>query len=221
MLLTKEKKPDYSEPPMATKIASKKQVNDKEPIEPEKSKEVKQATPPQMSKPITTIQEQQSANTTSEQSQDTADEDNPALQPTPSHEKSSTSTDMENADTADTKPLPEIDDIRTKWREFINTMRGEGSAGNLDARLRSACEPVSIENGSLVLGFYHEFHKNYIEDPKYRFLVEKKLKEFFGKPYKLNCIVVERKKETSNKPETESRLVQAALERGAKKIDEQ
>ena len=51
--------------------------------------------------------------------------------------------------------------------------------------------------------------------------LEKKLKEFFGKTYKLRCIVIERNKETSNKPETESRLVQAALERGAKKIDVQ
>ena len=98
-------------------------------------------------------------------------------------------------------------------------MRGEGSKGNLDAFLRSACEPVEVTDGTLVVGFYAQFHKEYIDDPKYRFLVEKKLKEFFNQPYKLRCVIVERKKETKSKSESDSPLVKAALERGAKKIE--
>jgi DNA polymerase-3 subunit gamma/tau len=111
-----------------------------------------------------------------------------------------------------------IEFFRNHWKDFINALRGEGSKGNLDAFLRSACEPVSVEDSSLTVGFYHDFHKQYIEDPKYKHLVEKKLKEVFGKPLKLNCIIIERGKETRTKPEAESPLVQAAMDRGAKKV---
>jgi DNA polymerase-3 subunit gamma/tau len=114
----------------------------------------------------------------------------------------------------------DITHIRSHWKEFVKSMRGTGSKGNLDAFLRSSCEAVSIENGVLTLGFYAEFHKAYIEDQKYKFLVEKKLRDFFGHPYKIRCILVEPRKETTKKrTETESPLIQAALKRGARLID--
>ena len=121
----------------------------------------------------------------------------------------------ESVETPDKEPLGDVYYLRSRWKEFINAMRGEGSRGNLDAVLRSACEPLAIEDGTLTVGFYHEFHKTHIEDPKYKHLVEKKLQEVFGQPYKLNCIIIERKKET----EAESPLVKAALGMGAKIID--
>jgi DNA polymerase-3 subunit gamma/tau len=110
--------------------------------------------------------------------------------------------------------------IRSRWKDFVKAMRGTGSKGNLDAFLRSSCEPVSIEDGVLTLGFYAEFQRNYIGDPKYKFLVEKKLLEFFGHPYKICCILTERSKEKTKKgPETESPLVKAALQKGARLIN--
>jgi DNA polymerase-3 subunit gamma/tau len=103
--------------------------------------------------------------------------------------------------------------IRKHWKEFIKSLHGEGSSGNLDAFLRSACEPVAIEDSTIVLGFYYTFHKEKIEDNKYRHLVEGKLKEVFGKPYKVRCIIYERKRK--------DHLVKAAKETmGAKVIDE-
>jgi len=103
--------------------------------------------------------------------------------------------------------------IRKHWKEFIKSLHGEGSSGNLDAFLRSACEPVAIEDSTIVLGFYYTFHKEKIEDNKYRHLVERKLKEVFGKPYKVRCIIYERKRK--------DHLVKAAKETmGAKVIDE-
>ena len=94
--------------------------------------------------------------------------------------------------------------IRNHWREFVKSLHGEGSSGNLDAFLRSACEPVAIEDDTIVLGFYHTFHKEKIEDNKYRHLVERKLTEVFGKPYKVRCILYERTKK--------DHMVQAAQE---------
>jgi len=107
----------------------------------------------------------------------------------------------------------DIDYIRNHWRDFIKSLHGEGSSGNLDAFLRSACEPVAIEDGAIILGFYYTFHKEKIEDNKYRHLVERKLKEVFGKPYKVSCILYERKKK--------DHMVKAAQEMmGATIIDE-
>jgi hypothetical protein len=72
----------------------------------------------------------------------------------------------------------------------------------------------------LTLGFYAEFHKGYIEDQKYRFLVEQKLREVFKHPYKIRCTLIQRSKETAKKNiETESPVVKAALQRGARLIN--
>ena len=111
--------------------------------------------------------------------------------------------------------------LRSRWREFIQSLRGEGSSGNLDAFLRSACIPVTLEDDTLVLGFYYSFHKEKIEDIKYRRLVEKKLKEVFGRPYKIRCILVEQKSGGPSVARTQSPLIKAALEMGATITEEQ
>ncbi len=110
----------------------------------------------------------------------------------------------------------DIDYLRSRWKEFIKSLRGEGSSGNLDAFLRSACDPVALEDDTLVLGFYYSFHKEKIEDAKYRHLVEKKLKEVFGRPYKIRCILVDSKREGPSRMRTQNPVIKAALEMGAK-----
>jgi len=111
---------------------------------------------------------------------------------------------------ADAPPSPEMDDVRSRWKDFVNAMRGEGSKGNLDAFLRNSCEPLSIEDNTLTLGFYYKFHKEYIEDPKYKHLVEKKLHEVFGHSYRVRCVLTPAKAKA--KTEGESPLVRAARE---------
>lgn len=113
---------------------------------------------------------------------------------------------------------PEIDHLRSRWKDFVNAMRGEGSKGNLDAFLRSSCEPLAIEDDTLVLGFYHKFHKEYIEDPKYKHLVEKKLREVFGHSYQVRCVLTSPSEQTRAKMETDSPLVKAAKESYGAKI---
>jgi len=108
----------------------------------------------------------------------------------------------------------DFDYFSGRWREFIQSLRGEGSSGNLDAFLRSACEPLALEDDTLILGFYYSFHKEKIEDPKYRHLVERKLKEVFGRPYKIKCILIDHKRKMAQSKE-QSPLIKAALEMGA------
>jgi DNA polymerase-3 subunit gamma/tau len=105
--------------------------------------------------------------------------------------------------------------IRGRWREFVQSLRGEGSGGNLDAFLRSACEPMALEGDVLVLGFFFAFHKEKIEDPKYKYLVERKLQEVFGREYKIRCVLNPNKRERASSTGGHSPLVQAALEMGA------
>jgi len=114
----------------------------------------------------------------------------------------------------------DLEFIKQNWKTFINSMRGEGSGGNLDARLRYACEPVEIRGDVLVLGFYHEFHKNYIDNRKYLHLIEKKLKEVFGHTYTVNCILIQQGQKSELKPAGSNHLVEAALNMGARIIQE-
>jgi DNA polymerase-3 subunit gamma/tau len=119
------------------------------------------------------------------------------------------------------KDIPrDIGYVCSRWREFIKSLRGEGSSGNLDAFLRSACDPIALEDDTLVLGFYYSFHREKIEDAKYRHLVEKKLKEVFGRPYKIRCVLVDSKREVSSQARTQNPVIKAALEMGAR-ISEQ
>jgi DNA polymerase-3 subunit gamma/tau len=110
--------------------------------------------------------------------------------------------------------------LKIHWKDFINSMRGEGSGGNLDARLRHACEPLEIKGDNLVLGFYHEFHKKYIDDRKYLHLVEKKLKEVFGHNYTVTCVMLSQEQKSELKPASSNHLVEAALSLGAKIVEE-
>jgi len=123
-------------------------------------------------------------------------------------------------ETSHTEALQGFDYVRSQWKEFIQSLRGEGSSGNLDAFLRSACKPVALEDDTLILGFYYPFHKEKIEDPKYRQLIEKKLKEVFGQPYKVRCILVDHKRKIPPQAGEQSPLIKAALEMGAKIVDQ-
>jgi len=107
----------------------------------------------------------------------------------------------------------DIEYFRSRWREVVEAVKGMGSRGNLDAYLRSACEPLALEGDTIVLGFFWEWHKEKIEDPKYRHMVESKVSEVFGVPYKIRCILTERKKKAPG------HLIEAALEMGAKIVD--
>ncbi len=110
---------------------------------------------------------------------------------------------------------PGLARVKSQWADFVNTLRGVGSSGSLDAFLRSACEPEAVEGDTLVLAFYHEFHKNKIEDAKYARMVERKLAEKFGSPSKIRCVLKSRDPRPRRKVE-DIPLVKAALEHGAR-----
>jgi DNA polymerase-3 subunit gamma/tau len=189
----------------------------------EKVKKQEQSAPPEPKEPPVDVKPETAETVTSVAPVESMEEAEPSTEDEAVEQEKMDATPLEEPQTEEEEEKEEqsqdIDYVRSQWKEFVNSMRGEGSKGNLDAFLRSACEPVEVSENTLVVGFYAQFHKDYIDDPKYRFLVEKKLKEFFNQPYKLRCVIVERKKETKSTSDGDSPLVKAALERGAKKID--
>ncbi|MCJ7523263.1 MAG: hypothetical protein MUP21_13750, partial [Dehalococcoidia bacterium] len=115
-----------------------------------------------------------------------------------------------------------VDDIRQHWSHFINACRGVGSSGNLDALLRSSCEAVALEGNTLTLGFYANFHKDTIENPKYRHLVEKKLQDVFGVPYQVRCVLSPKKsKDVKEQQQKYHPLVSEAVKMGGRIIEEE
>ncbi|MFC1924186.1 DNA polymerase III subunit gamma/tau [Chloroflexota bacterium] len=143
-----------------------------------------------------------------------------SLEQTPQPSPAGTTTEEANhpgyetaeVEVAESKLEPGIKSIRAQWGEFVETLRGMGSSGNLDAFLRSACEPVAVEDDTLVLAFYYPFHKEKIEDPKYRHLIEKRLGKKFGSPSKVRCVLRPKDKQKA----MEGHLVKAALEMGGR-----
>jgi DNA polymerase-3 subunit gamma/tau len=118
-------------------------------------------------------------------------------------------------------PPQNIEQIRQRWNDFVNACRGAGSSGNLDALLRKACEAVALEGNILTLGFYWKFQMDKVEDPKYRHLVEDKLREVFGVPYHVRCILTPKDKDAKPQQHPRNPVVNAALEMGARIIGEE
>ena len=107
-----------------------------------------------------------------------------------------------------------IEDLQSRWKAIVDQFKGIGAGGNIDAFLRSVSVPIAINDQNIVIGFYHDFHKQKIEDPRYKPLVEKKLSEILGKHYSLECEKIDRKKSVGH-------LVKAAIDMGAEAVDEQ
>jgi hypothetical protein len=111
-----------------------------------------------------------------------------------------------------------VEPFRQHWAEFVRSVRGLGSAGNLDAFLRD-CKPLNLEGDTLVLGFPYAFHKDKIENPKYKIIIEKRLSEVFGSAYKVRCVLAPREKKAPGS-QLNNPLVKAAVEMGAVIVEE-
>ncbi len=110
----------------------------------------------------------------------------------------------------------ELGQIRARWKEFVDSLRGAGSTGSIDAYLRSACEPVAVEDDVLVLRFAHQFHMNGVEKPAHHELVEKSLESFFGHPYKVKCMLQPAADNKGAAVSREGTLLEEVIQRGGR-----
>jgi DNA polymerase III subunit gamma/tau len=83
---------------------------------------------------------------------------------------------------------------------------------SISAFLR-ACQPAELKDGTLYLDFFYKFHKERINEPKNRDIVEHSIKKVTGKFYKIKCQFNARnKKEKDKKEEKDKELLKTALE---------
>jgi DNA polymerase-3 subunit gamma/tau len=124
-----------------------------------------------------------------------------------------------SADTpTDVEPSERLVYLNQHWAEVIAASKGQGK-GSIDAFLRSSCHPVTIEGDTVVLGFYHSFHKEKVEEVENKRVVESVLSQVLGSPHRLRCILTERKQKRVAQPQPDIPLVRAAQEMGAKIIE--
>ncbi len=68
--------------------------------------------------------------------------------------------------------------------------------------LLKASKPVDIKGNALVLEVFYKFHKERLESPKNREIVETVLNEIFGEVFSLECILSEKKPPKKSKNES-------------------
>ena len=193
----------------AASVPSKRQENPTPKGFPNVSAAEDMAEKPSISKPVKGENDLASDNERPVEQRDVVPADEPVAA-TPARQSSDASedTDVSDVDTAPINP-GDIEELRARWNEVINSLKGFGSNKNLDAILRSSSMPMEIKGDALVIGFYYKYHKEKVEDPKYRYLVERRITEFMGTHYTVECVLVD-------KPSSSGHAVRAAVERGAR-----
>jgi hypothetical protein len=90
----------------------------------------------------------------------------------------------------------------------------------LAAYLNGTCEVKSLENGVLVLAFYQQFglHREKIETPAGRRIVEEAASRLLGQTITLECTVCERQTAEGRPSMRGGHLVQAARQMGARPV---
>jgi DNA polymerase-3 subunit gamma/tau len=117
-----------------------------------------------------------------------------------------------------------LETVKARWPDLLRTIRAQNLS--LEALLRSG-EPLKIEEGVLVLGFAHQFHRDKVEEEDCRRAVEEGLTGLLGQATGLRCVVTGLGPGPSSPPppgqrppQAEDGLVQAAVERlGARVVD--
>ncbi len=79
-----------------------------------------------------------------------------------------------------------VEGVREHWTDFLDALRPKDLS--LEALMRS-CEPVSVEEDVIVLGFVHKFHRSKVEDEKKRSIVEDVLSALFGRQLHVRCVM--------------------------------
>ena len=109
-----------------------------------------------------------------------------------------------------------IEMLREKWDDVL--MRVRQSNRNVEALLRSA-EPLKIDEGVIVLGFYYEVHaKRFEKEEKGREIIERALDQVFQHKYRVKCVLSPKKAKLQ--AVKEDPLIQAAVNQMGAQITE-
>lgn len=80
--------------------------------------------------------------------------------------------------------------VEEKWQEILTKIKPKNHS--IEALLK-ASRPIKFQNDLLVLEVFYKFHKERLETPKCRQIIEETVQEVVGIPVRLKCILGEKK----------------------------
>ncbi|RME11750.1 MAG: DNA polymerase III subunit gamma/tau [Ardenticatenia bacterium] len=114
---------------------------------------------------------------------------------------------------------------QTKWPEFLEWLNRRGDKGKrLAVRLKFG-EPYQLDGNTLTLRFAHSIHKDKVEEPETRGLVQRAVKSFGGAPLSIRCVWIPDEQMDAPRTKTkyeeaaEDPLIQTAMKMGARIVD--
>ena len=78
--------------------------------------------------------------------------------------------------------------LQDNWAKLLRAIR---SRNRMVEALLKSCEPVSVTDGLVTLGFYHTFHKERVGEDQHRVTVEEALLELSGQPLRVKGVLWE------------------------------
>lgn len=81
---------------------------------------------------------------------------------------------------------PPLAEIQGRWAELLSVIRPRNLS--LEALLRSG-RPVAVEEGVVLIGFAHQFHRGKVDEEANRRTVEEALGQLLGRPVRVRCVV--------------------------------
>ncbi|MGQ9585455.1 MAG: DNA polymerase III subunit gamma/tau [Anaerolineae bacterium] len=97
-------------------------------------------------------------------------------------------------------PAPDASRLKAAWGQVLAEVRPHSR--QVEAMLRGSCEPLSVDDGVVTIGFYHEFHKAQVEEQKNRELVQEAIGRVLGAPHRIRCVLTPRSPTEKPKPAT-------------------
>ena len=102
-----------------------------------------------------------------------------------------------------------VSQLAANWGQVLEQARSVNKT--IEALLRSSCEPMSMEEDTLVLGFYYPYHKAMIEQPANLRIVEELLSRVLGRRCQVRCELKSKEKKAVSSASSGDPLVQFAV----------
>ncbi len=111
-----------------------------------------------------------------------------------------------------------------QWESFKEFLVKQGEDGQRAALRLKFCEPHAVDEDSLTLGFYYSIHKEKIETPRERAVVERSLQAFSGSPLAVHCLLAPKpgsleSAKTKYEEAAEDPVVREAMRHGARIVE--
>lgn len=102
-----------------------------------------------------------------------------------------------------------LDQVKASWHKTLDTV---GAVSRSLEGLLKGCEPTALEGNEVSLGFVHRFHRDRIDEPKNRVVVEKALSRVLGHEFRVRCVQLDNAAAAMARESAEAARRQAAAQ---------